>query len=393
MRIYLDHAATTPVDERVLDAMKPYFIQEFGNASSIHSFGQEAQSAVDHARTTIANYLHTDSKEIIFTSGATESSNLAILGLFTKWKNEKKLHFITSKIEHPSVLEVLKKIKDWGHEVSLIEVDQNGIVNLKKLKEAIKANTVLVSIMYANNEVGAIQPIAEIGKIVSKEKNNRKNSKLPIYFHVDAVQAVNYLDMDVPALGCDLLSISGHKIYAPKGIGALYVKKGVNLAPLVYGGHHEYNLRPGTLNVPGIVGLARAIELVKLEKDKNIKLVKKLKEKFIKEMETVKDVRFNGKSELQLPHIINLSFKKAEGESILMMLDLEGIAISTGSACSSGALEPSHVLTAMGVPVEWTHGSVRISLGKHNTESEIKIVAKALKAIVERLRKMAPDIK
>ena len=274
-RIYFDNAATTPIDPKVFEAMRPYLTEFFGNPSSIHSYGQETSQAVETAREQVSSYLHCDPKEIIFTSGATESNNLAILGVYRKLeKSKKKLHFITSRIEHPSVLEVFKKLKEWGAEVTFLEVDESGVVRLDKLRSAIQANTVLVSIMYVNNEVGSIQPITEIASILNKERTARGSTGLPLYFHVDGVQAMNYEDMDVTTLGVDLLSFSGHKIYAPKGVGALYVRRGISLEPLAYGGHHEFNLRPGTLNVASIAGLGMAVELLSLEKTKNISKIK-----------------------------------------------------------------------------------------------------------------------
>jgi cysteine desulfurase len=393
MRVYFDNAATTAVDKRVLDAMLPYFTERFGNTSSIHSFGQDAQQAVDEARLMIANHLQADSREVIFTSGATESNNIAIWGVFNKYAKDKTLHFITSKIEHPSVLEVFKKIKKLGHDVTFLDVNEIGNISIEQLKQAVTDHTVLISVMYANNEVGAVQPVAEIGKLVKQVRAQRSKESLPLFFHTDAVQAMNYLEVNVEEIGCDFLTFSGHKIYAPKGVGVLYVRRGVNVDSLVNGGHHEYNLRPGTLNTPAIVGLGKAVELIKAEKEDNLSKVKSLKEKLFAGLREIPDARFNGLSETQLPNLLHVSLLKAEGESILMMLDIEGIAVSTGSACSSGALEPSHVLTAIGVPVEWTHGSVRISLGKNNTEEEVVEFLRVFKPIVERLRQMAPDIK
>lgn len=391
-RVYFDNAATTKVDPRVRDAMLPFLSDEFGNASSIHSFGQEAQKAIGAAREIIADYLGCLPPEIYFTSGATESNNLAIWGVFNRYvKKNKKYHFITSKIEHPSVLEVFKKIEQLGHEVTYLDVDKNGVVKINNLMKLIKEKTLLISIMYVNNEVGAIQPIEDIGRLIKSFKTEQRQDKLPLLFHVDAVQALNYFDCDVRVLNCDLMSISGHKIYGPKGVGALYVKKGLILEPLVYGGHQESGLRSGTYNTPGIVGLGKAVEILRKERDKNFNKVKKLKDKIISGLKEIEDIRFNGDEAFQSPNIINVSFNNAEGESILMMLDLEGVAISTGSACSSGNLEPSSVLTAMKVPVEWIHGSVRISLSKDNTEQEVNYFLKALKVVINKLRSMSPE--
>lgn len=382
-KIYLDNSATTAVDPAVLKAMLPFLNKDFGNPSSVHSFGQKALTAVDEAREDVAQYLHCTAQEIIFTSGATESNNLAIQGTINQLlKNNKPIHVITTKIEHPSVLEVFRAMeKRQNVEVSYLDVDASGVIKLEQLKKMIKPNTALVSIMYANNEVGAIQPIKEVSALI-------KSVNPKILFHTDAVQAMNYLNCNVEDLRVDMLSFSGHKIYAPKGCGALFVKKGVKLEPLILGGHHEYGLRSGTLNVPGIVGLGKAVELI--DAKKNCAHVLKIKNKLLKEIKKIADIKFNGEGTTQLPNIINVSFKNAEGESILMMLDMAGIAVSTGSACSSGSLEPSHVLTAMGVPEEWSHGSIRTSLGKFNTEADIDLFAKQIIPIIKKLRQMAP---
>lgn len=391
-KIYFDNSATTPVDEKVLAAMLPYFREDFGNPGSIHTIGQKAQTAVDEARDKVAGYLNCKAQEVIFTAGATESNNMAIQGVVNNLlKQKKSVHIITTKIEHPSVLNVYKELaKREDIEVSSVNVDNDGVVKINELKKTIKPNTVLISVMYANNEVGSIQPIVEISEIIKKEKGDRAKGALPIYFHVDAVQAFNYLDCDVNKLGVDFLTFSGHKIYGPKGIGGLFIRAGVKIDPLIYGGHYEYGLRGGTLNVPGIVGLAEAVSLVAKEKSTNIDKIRKIKSKLIENLEKFEDFRLNGATENQLPNIINVSFYKAEGESLLMMLDMDGIAISTGSACSSGSLEPSHVLTAMGIKPEWSHGSVRISLGKYNSEEEIVQFIISLEKAVKRLRGMAP---
>lgn len=391
-QIYYDNSATTRIDERVLEAMRPYLSDEFGNAGSVHTYGQNALAAVDEARDKIAQFFGCAAPEIIFTSGATESNNLAIQGVVKSFlAPTKKIHLVTSAIEHPSVIEVFKEMKKRpGVEVDIIGVDENGILKIEQLRKKIKANTVLISIMFANNEVGSIQPIEKIKELIATEREKRQGKGLPLYFHVDAVQAVNYQDCFVDHLGVDLLSFSGHKIYGPKGSGVLYVRKGVKLSPICFGGHQEYNLRPGTLNVAGIVGLGRAVELVSLERKKDSQKLKTIKEKMLKEISKINDVKFNGDNDNQLPNIINVSFRNAEGESILMMLDLQGIAISTGSACSSGSLEPSHVLSAMGRRSEWSHGSIRISLGRYNSAVEVGPFVKALGETIEKLRKMAP---
>jgi len=389
--IYFDNAATTKVDSRVLEKMLPYLNDEFGNAGSIHSYGQTALGAVDEARKTVAEFFGAKNQEIIFTSGATESNNLAIQGVvdFFLEKN-KKMHIITSKIEHPAVLEVFQEMKKRGAEVDFINVDECGVLKIEELKKKIKRNTVLISVMYANNEVGAIQPIKEISELIKNERSRRTKDDLSIYLHTDATQAVNYLPVNVDYLGVDMLTFSGHKIYAPKGIGALYIRAGVKIKPINFGGHQEYGLRAGTNNVPGIVALAKAVEIISIEQKKEIQKLKSIKDKLSKELSGFENFKFNGASEKQLPNILNISFLNAEGESILMLLDMEGIAISTGSACSSGSLEPSHVLTAMGRKPEWAHGSVRVSLGRFNNENEVAPFIKSLKIIIDKLRKMAP---
>jgi cysteine desulfurase len=392
-QIYFDNSATTQVDPQVLEAMLPFLKEDFGNPSSIHSYGQNAMAAVDEARDKIANHLNCKAQEVIFTSGATESNNLAIKGTVNKLlKDNKSIHIITTKIEHPSVLEVYKFLEKRDDvEVSYVNVDADGTIKLEQLEGLIKENTVLISIMYANNEVGSIQPIVEVKKLIVAAKDKRGETGLPLLFHVDAVQAFNYLAVDVDELGVDFLSFSGHKIYGPKGIGGLYIRSGITVDALIHGGHQEYNVRPGTHNVPGMVGLGKAVELVREQQKESFGKMKKIKEKLKKEIGKIDDVRFNGPDEEnQLPNIVNVSFLGAEGESILMMFDIEGIAISTGSACSSGSLEPSPILTAMGVKPEWSHGSLRISLGKFNSESEVNVFTKALVIIIDKLRKMAP---
>ncbi|OGF21525.1 cysteine desulfurase NifS [Candidatus Falkowbacteria bacterium RIFOXYB2_FULL_38_15] len=388
--IYLDHSATTPINKEVLKAMRPYLGENFGNPSSLHYFGQKARKGVEDAREKIANFLNCKNDEVFFTSGATESNNLAIFGLIKKIRKQnkdRKLHIITSVIEHPAVLEVFDQLKKEGIEVSYLPVTKNGLVLEDDLKKAIKSETLLVSIMYVNNEVGTIQPIAEIGKLL-EEINKKRTPEEKIYFHTDAVQAANYCDCKVSYLGVDMLSFSGHKIYGPKGVGALYVKKGTPISAIVYGGHQEQSLRSGTENVAGIVGMAKAIEMI--GKKDNLK-IRKLRDEVAKKLlAKIPDAIYNGDREKRIPSNANFCFKNVEGESILLMLDMEGIAISTGSACSSGSLKPSHVLLAMGVPQEVSHGSVRITLGKENTKEEIQKLIKALPPIIKKLREMSP---
>ncbi len=384
MKVYLDHAATTPVDPEVLKAMEPYFCNKFGNASSQHFFGQEATKAVDKARDKVADFLNCQPDEVIFTSGATEADNWAIQGIASSAKN--KFHIITTSIEHPAVLETCKHLERAGAEVSFIKPGADGIVKVEDIEKEIKDNTILISVMYVNNEIGTIQPIKDIGKMLKKINKKRKDK---IHFHTDAVQAVNYCPMDVNELGVDLLTISGHKIYGPKGVGALYVKKNTPLKPGQLGGHHEFGLRAGTLNTPGIVGLGKAIELAPtINKEK----IKKLRDYLWQQIqEKIKNVKLNGSLTNRTPNNLNVSFAKVEGESLLLALDMEGIAVSTGSACSSGSLEPSHVLMSIGLSHEQAHGSLRITLGKGNTKEEIDYFIEKLKKAVERFRKMAPS--
>lgn len=382
-KIYLDYAATTPVDPKVLRAMLPYLKKDFGNPSSIYSFGQKALGAVDEARQAVADFLGSEAQEIIFTGSATEANNLAIFGT-VKAAKVSKPHIVTSQIEHHAILEPCKILEKQGVEITYLPVDQTGLVKVADVKKAIKPSTVLVSIMYANNEIGTVQPLAEISKAIKS-----KNAKT--YFHTDAVQAVNYLECDVKKLGVNLLTLSGHKIYGPKGVGALYVKKGTLIHPLIYGGGHESGWRSGTENVPGIVGLAAAIKEVQEPKIKiqNIK-IKHSRDKLIKTiLKVMPGARLNGSATQRLPNNVNLSFKGAEGEAIVIALDQKGIAVSTGSACSSKTLEPSHVLRALGLSHEEAHGSLRITLGRHTTQKEIEKFLKVLPPIVQRLRKIS----
>lgn len=396
--IYLDHSATTPVGGAVLRAMLPYFSLAYGNPSSLHSFGQAASAAVSRARAQTAEFLNCQPGEIIFTSGATEADNLAIFGVvgaLSKSSQNKKLHVITSAIEHPAVLEPFRQLEARGVEVTYLPVLKNGVINLGIFKQAIKANTVFVSIMYVNSEIGSIQPIREIGEIIEKINRARvkENNKNKIYFHTDAVQALNFLNCDVKDLRLDLLSLSGHKIYGPKGIGALFVKAGTPMSGIQLGGHHEKNLRSGTLNVPGIAGLGEAVKICAKQKEKNNRKILKLRDKFIAEVKRlIPKVIINTDIKNSTPAHANISFVGAEGESILIALDLEGIAVSTGSACASASLKASPVLLAMGIKDEIAHSTIRFTFGKHNTEAEIKKVLKILPPLVKRLRQMAPEL-
>ena len=395
-RIYLDHSATTPIDKEVLKAMQPYLTAEFGNASSLHTFGQLARAGVEQAREQVAKFLGSEPKEIFFTSGATESNNLAIFGLARRLRGiqcDKTFHVITSAIEHPAVLEPCRQLEKEGVKVTYLPVTKGGLVKVEDVRKAIRPETVLVSIMYVNNEIGAIQPIREIGQLIKKINQTRKSPTEKIYFHADAVQAANYCDCHVDFLGVDLLSLSAHKIYGPKGAGALYVRGGTPLWPLQYGGHQEHGIRSGTENVVGIVGLGKAVELLSQKskvKSQNLR-VKKLRNKLVREvLKKIPDAILNGDPEQRVPSNASFCFKNVEGESILLMLDMEGIAVSTGSACASGSLEPSHVLLAMGVRPEIAHGNLRVTLGKFTTEKDIDKFLKVLPGIVSKLRKISP---
>ncbi|MDD5433127.1 MAG: cysteine desulfurase family protein [Candidatus Pacebacteria bacterium] len=389
-KIYLDNAATTKIDKKVFEAMAPYLKGDFGNASSLHWFGQKAHEAITKARQQAADFLNCNFLEVYFTGSATESDNLAIFGAMraAQKKGIAKPHIITSAIEHPAVLEVVKHLEKTGEiEATYLAVGKEGVVKVEDVQKSIKENTVLVSIMYVNNEIGAIQPIAAIGNWL-KIKNQK--SKIKILLHTDAVQAVNYLDCNVGKLGVDLLTLSGHKIYGPKGAGVLYKRKGVELEPIIFGGHQERGLRPGTENIAAIVGVGEAIAEI-LNSKLQILKIKKLRDKLIDGiLKNIPGTNLNGSRESRLPNNVNISFDGVEGESILMALNEKGVAVSTGSACASGSLEPSYVLLALGCSVVKAHGSIRFTLGKYNTEKDINYVLKILPGIIERLRKISP---
>ncbi len=379
--IYLDNNATTKTDDEVLKAMFPYFSESYGNPSSIYKIGRENRRAVEEAREKVAEVLNCEPNEIYFTAGGSESDNTAIRGIAYSYK-KKGNHIITSKIEHPAVLETCKQLEKEGFEVSYIGVDENGIVKLDELQSAIRPTTTLITIMFANNEIGTIEPIKEIGEIA--KKNN-------IVFHTDAVQAVGSVRIDVQELNIDSLSLSGHKFYGPKGIGALYVKKGVQFQKFINGGHQERNKRAGTENVPGIVGLGKAIELAYQDLEEHNKKIKELRDYYVEQIEKrVPYIKVNGDREKRLPGNSNISFRFIEGEGLLLNLDLKGICASSGSACTSGSLDPSHVLLAIGLPHEIAHGSLRISIGKYNTKEEIDYTIDSIVEIVARLREMSP---
>lgn len=378
---YLDYNATTPVDERVLEAMLPFLTSHFGNPSSPHSPGHKAREAVEEARERVARLLNAEPKEIIFTSGGSEANNFAIKGIALSNK-EKGNHIITSQIEHPSVLNVCKQLERQGFEVTYLPVDRYGIVDLEALERAITPRTILITIMHANNEVGTIQPVEEIGRI-AKEKG--------VIFHTDAVQTAGKLPLDMKRIGCDLLSLSGHKFYGPKGVGALYIRKRLKIEPLIKGGEQERDLRAGTENVPGIVGLGKASEIALEEMEAERERIKPLRDKLERELlERIPEIIVCGHPQRRLYNTLSICVKYVEGESILLNLDEEGVYVSTGSACSSASLEPSHVLLAMGIPPEIAHGSLRFSLGKFTTEEDIDKVVEVLPPIVEKLRRISP---
>lgn len=390
-RVYLDHNATTPVHPEVLEAMLPYLKDTFGNASSIHQFGQEARKAIDESREKVAGLIGANPEEVVFTSGGTEADNYAIKGIAYAIE-EKGKHIITSSIEHHAVLESCKQLEKKGFKITYLSVDKYGLIDLDELKKAITDETILITIMHANNEVGTIEPIAEMGRIIKGINRERASSKQHlIYFHTDAVQAVGKIPIDINELNIDLLSLSGHKIYGPKGIGALYIRKGTKIQPLLHGGHHENNRRAGTENVPAIVGLGKACLVALNEMEKEKSHLTKLRDNLSNGVsEKLGNVYLNGHPDKRLPNTLNMSFEFVEGESIILNLDLKGIAVSSGSACTSGSLEPSYVLKAMGVEPAIAQGSIRFSLGRDNTEEDIEYVLDALPEIIEKLRKMSP---
>lgn len=380
-KIYMDHAATTYVKPEVLNEMLPYFTDKFGNPSSIYFYGREAKEAIELARERVAKAIGAEPSEIYFTSGGTESDNWAIKG--AAFANQKKgRHIITSSIEHHAVLHTCQYLEKLGFEVSYLPVDQYGMVDPDDVRRAITDKTILISIMMANNEIGTIEPITEIGNI-ARERN--------IYFHTDAVQAIGSIPVNVKDLNVDMLSLSGHKFYGPKGIGVLYIRKGVKIDAFMHGGAQERNRRASTENVPGIVGLGKAIEMAVATIDQRQKHLTQLRDRLINGiMNNIPYVRLNGHPEKRLPGNANFSFEFIEGESMLLSLDLKGVAASSGSACTSGSLDPSHVLLAIGLPHEVAHGSLRLTLGDDNTQEDVDYVIQILPDIVDRLRKMSP---
>ncbi|MBS4032063.1 MAG: cysteine desulfurase NifS [Clostridiales bacterium] len=379
-KIYLDHGATTQLSEEVFETMKPYLFELYGNPSSLHSFGREVRKGLEEAREKVAAAIGAQPREIVFTSGGTESDNLAIRGV-ARAQQKKGNHIITSAVEHHAVIDTCHALKEEGFDITVVPVDETGMVSVKDVAAAITDKTILITIMMANNEVGTIQPVAEIGKL-AREKG--------ITFHTDAVQAIGNLPINVEELNCDLLSLSGHKFYGPKGTGALYVRKGTRLKVYSFGGSQERKLRPGTENVPGIIGLGKAIELAVKDMEQKTARVAGLRDRLIDGLLKLPDVRLNGHRTQRLPGNVNVSIQYVEGESLILSLDLKGIASSSGSACTSGSLDPSHVLLAMGLDHQTAHGSLRLTLGVENTDEEIDYVLEVVPEIVERLRAMSP---
>jgi cysteine desulfurase len=379
-RVYLDNNATTPVLPEVMEAMRPYFGERFGNASSIHHHGQETRAAVERARAAVAALLGCLASEVVFTSGGTEADNLAIFGLARSGD-----HIVTSTIEHHAVLNACKHLADEGCEVTYLPVDGRGLVDPADVKRAIRPNTKLITIMFANNETGVVQPVAEIGKIAAEAD---------VYFHTDAVQAAGKIPIDVKQIGCDLLTISGHKIHGPQGVGALFVRKGTRLEPMLYGGSHERSRRAGTENVPGIVGLGKAAELAcaGLERANGQKMAAQ-RDRLERELLGIEATGLNGDGAPRVPNTTNIYFDGIEGEALVIALDLKGLAVSTGAACSSGAIEPSHVLIAMGLRSDRAKASIRFSLGKQNTPEDVEFALGLIPETVARLRELSPIYK
>lgn len=381
MKIYLDNNATTRLDDEVFESMIPFFKEEYGNAFSLHLFGQETGKAVAEARKKVADVVGALPEEIIFTGSGTESDNIAVRGIARAYKNRGK-HIIVSAIEHPGIRNTCKDLESEGFEVTVIGVNEDGVVNPEDIRKAIKDDTILITVMYANNEIGAIQPIAEIGKIAKENK---------VLFHVDAVQAMGKYDIKPKELGIDTLAFTAHKFYGPKGIGALYIRNGVRIGKVITGGDQEKKLRPGTTNTPLIVGLANALEKQFNNREEENERISKLRDYFEEELlKRLPEIVVNAKNTERLAGTSSVTFKYVEGESILLMLSLKGIAVSSGSACSSNDLQASHVLVAMGIPEEFAHGTIRFSLGKYNTKEEIDYTIDTVVEVIEKLRSLSP---
>ena len=391
-KVYLDHSATTPVDRRVVAAMLPYLTEKFGNASSVHSFGQEARAAVDRARREVAALIGARANEIVFVSGGTEANNLAIRGVtdasLARVKSASdKGHVITSSLEHSSVRGICDELEKRGWEITRLPAYEAGIVKVEDVRAALRPDTVLISVMLANNEIGTLQPVAEIGALVREERTRGRQ----LWLHTDAVQAAGRLPLDTEALGCDLLSLSAHKLYALKGTGALFVRRGVRLVPQNVGGHQEREKRAGTEGVPGIVAFGAAAKLAREEMEQRSEHDRLLRDRFEAGVtERIADIVFNGDRAQRLSHLSNISFRFIEGEGLLISLDLQGVAVSTGSACSSGTLEPSPVIQALGRNDELARGAIRFSFGKDNSEEDVDYVLEVLHRVVERLRQLSP---
>lgn len=380
MKVYMDYAATTPVDRRVLEAMKPYSLRMYGNTMSLHSWGRAAKEALEDSRTTVASFLKATPKEVIFTGSATEANNTAVKGVAFANK-EKGRHIVISSIEHDSVLETARWLEKQGFEITYLPVDNYGLVKLNKVEEEIRKDTILVSIVHANNEIGVIQDAEQIGKIC-RERN--------VLFHSDAAQSCGKIPIDVKKMDADLLTVSAHKMYGPKGVGALYIKEGTKMEPWLQGGGHEFGLRSATVNVAGIVGFAEAVNIQKKEMNSDAKTQIKLRDKLIKETVKINNSHLNGHPMKRLPNNANFWFAFIEGESLVMQLDMEGIAASTGSACSSESSEPSHVLLAIGLKPQEAYGSLRLTLGKYTTDEEVGYALDVLPQAVDRLRRISP---
>ena len=387
MRVYLDNSATTAMAHEVIEAMMPYFSEEMGNAQSVHSFGQRAKAAVEKARREVAALINAAPNEIVFVAGGTEADNFAIRGI-AEAHSKPGNHIITTKIEHPAVLATCEALEQAGSRVTYLPVSTCGLVSIADVRGAIEEDTILISIMHANNETGTIQPVEEIAGIVAEA---RARGLKRLHFHTDAVQSVGKIPVDVKQLGVDLLSLSAHKLHGPKGVGALFIRKGTRLTKLIYGGHHERDRRAGTENVPAIVGLGRAACLARIQLEERAARMRELRDHLEQQLRArIRHLRINGDPIRRVPNISNLSFQSVDGESLLIALDLKGIAVSTGSACASGSVEPSHVLTAMGLAREEVRGSLRFSLSAYTTRDEIDYVVAAMEETVGRLRQMLP---
>jgi cysteine desulfurase len=389
-RIYLDNSATTQVDREVVDAMLPYFTGEFGNASSTHQWGQRAKQAVEDARQQVAMLINADKTEITFLSGGTESDNLAIKGI-AEAHRAKGRQIITSQIEHPAVLAACARLEKDGFKVTFLPVSREGLVSVESVREAIADETILITIMLANNEIGTIQPLKEIASLI---KERRDAGQRHIYLHTDAVQAIGKIPVDVKDLGVDLLTLTAHKFHGPKGVGVLYVRRGVRIASQMHGGHHERDRRAGTESVPLIAGIGKAAELARLRLAERMEHARELRDYLEDELfKRIPDISRNGHRDLRVPNIANLNFDHVEGEGLQISLDLKGVAVSTGSACASGSTEPSHVLMAIGLPRDTGYGSLRFSFSKDNTREEVDYVLETLPAVVEKLRRLSPGAK